>query len=300
MEGLIEPHNLLFLGEGQNGIVLLVNGDIAGRMVVKITFSDPFIKEARIAKKLAVLKPYTQAFIATFDSFEHQGLLESWKPMLPPRDQDGRLIDWEKYEGRKLTYIVMEHSNFRIQYPDKAAPGGVVFWHNVTSENAKKLLFILLHGLYIARRELAFSHNDIHDGQIVLFMRNAKKPVTLGEGYEIRDCPIIPKFIDFGASVMEQEGDLFSDDVAQLVITFDRLYSQTELMETEEFENASGSLRTNWKVIKALLDCSYFAEFHGGPDEVNAICMSCMSRALFTVEATGFHVCSKTCANKIY
>lgn len=310
MKSVSRPHNLTFLGEGQNGIVLLVDGtSVDARRVVKITYSDPFVKEAKIAKQLEVLKPETQAFIATFGWYEREGLEPSWVPMLPPRRQDGTAIDWSKYAHKKLTYIFMEHSNFRIDHPNPSAPGGVVFWQHVSAENAKKLLFILLHGLYVARKRLQFSHNDIHDGQIMLFRRDRNVPVILGREYEIQDCFLIPKFIDFGASIIVgtesneiSQDSMFSDDVGRLVITFHEIHTQDDVMDTLEFEKAAGSSRSNYKVIKELMGIPYFKEFRRTRKREKAVatCIGCMGKATHVIQDTVFHVCGEYCASKIF
>lgn len=130
----------------------------------------------------------------------------------------------------------------------------------------------------------------------MLFKRNPEVPVMLGEGYQIDKCRFMPKFIDFGASIIgNNDEDAFSDDVGQLVLTFDRIHKQTELLESYEYEEAAGSLRTNYKVIRDLLDLPYFAEFHSGPKHVDAICMGCMTRATHKIIGTNFHVCGERC-----
>lgn len=293
------PHHLTFLGEGQNGIVLLVDGSIEGRRVVKITYSKRFKDEAKLMEKLHVLKPDTQAFIAVFGWYERSGLLPEWREMLPQFRQDGSRLDWEKYDREKLVYIFMEHSNFRMAYPNPSAPAGVVFWEHISLEQSKKIMFILLHGLYVARKKLGFSHNDIHDGQIVLFKRDPKVPVVLEKGYTVKECRYMPKFIDFGASTLG--GNKSSDDVGQLVATFHRLYSQEDLMDTLEFDAAAGSDPNDYKVVKELMDSSYFDEFKSDQKREKSIslCIGCLNPATSVIEDTNFHVCSEFCANRL-
>ena len=299
MNGFPPPYAFFFLGEGNNGIALRFADSVSDNNVVKITYADKFPNEAPISLALNDLKPETQAFIHTSRSYERHGIEPSWKHLLPKTHQDGTtLIDWEKYDSKRLTYIFMEYAAYRIRYPNASAPGGCVTWVDLDAEAAKKVMFILLHALYVARRELQFSHNDIHDGQIMLFLRDPSKPIHLGNGYKIENCLYIPKLIDFGASVTgDTKEALFSDDVGQLVATFMKLHPQDDdLVESE----AMGSSRRNFQVVKDLLDLDYFKEFRGGAEEVSSsapICIGCMARATHIMEKNGFHVCGAKCAS---
>jgi hypothetical protein len=303
----ISPGHIIFLGEGDNGIVLGLNGlNHNDRFAIKITYKDKFINEMKIACKLSNLKPFTQAFIHTYGWLQQLGLPKNWLKYLPTIDQKDREINWQKYKIRPLIYIFMEHSTFRLWTPKPVSGNpGFAYMERVSEDTALKLLFILLHGLYIARKLLKFSHNDIHDGQIMLFRRpDIENNIVLSEGFEIEDCPLIPKFIDFGTSVVDDSGNKFSADVSQLVENvFNKslIPSIDELTETKEYENAAASTRDNHGVLLKLLKLDYFVN-HNTIKKTQRTgeilsCMGCMSESTFIVKDTNFHVCDHCCKN---
>lgn len=146
-----------------------------------------------------------------------------------------------------------------------------------------------------SKKRLGFSHNDIHDGQIVLFKRNPRVPIVLGKDYQILNCRFMPKFIDFGASTLN--GD-FSDDVAQVVAVFHRLFPLFNLMDTPEFEEAAGSDPKDAQVVKRFMNVAYFNEFRLKKSRKTKIrlCIGCLAEASHVIEDTTFHVCGERCA----
>lgn len=299
---VFEPGPLLaeetrFLGSGQYGVaILLISTSSKKTYAVKITDSEHHMGEAVIAGQLCVHHP---AFIQTYGWLQFHGIPDLIARQLPERDHTGEVLHWNRLMDKRLLYIFMEHSSFRLApAPGHTLPGSngsTIFWeyfnHN-PRQILHKILFVLLHGLAAARREVQFAHHDIHDGQIMLFRRrDSDEPLTLGK-YRIKDCFVLPKFIDFGmsatnaviqhsgnpnarirligeevsgkeeafrdASPQERDG---TDDVFQLVQLFvNRNSDFSALMETDEFEAAAASSRSNWKVIEALLDAPFFRE----------------------------------------
>jgi hypothetical protein len=307
----IAPSQLLLLGEGDHGIVLLYtkDGNPYQQFAVKITYSDPYIREMQTNCRLEQLKPDTQAFITSLGWRRHHGILDSWLERLPEYNQNEERIDWAKYADKDLVYIFMEYSTFRIRLKKGITPSGntgLVYWEHLNAVNAKKIMFILLHGLYVARKKMQFSHNDLHDGQIMLFARpNPRNPIVLSGGkFVIESCPFVPKFIDFGESVMlNDSGSPSSDDVAQLCATFLNVEAAEpfvrDLMETEEYEIAAGSARTNSSAIWKLLRHKLFAEFYANTQTGAPItCMGCMAIATHVIEGTRHHVCAH-CPKKV-
>jgi hypothetical protein len=287
----VKPNELIFLGKGDHGIVLRLNE----RMAVKITAADPFIKE------MHTLRPHTQAFIATYGWLQHTGIPPSWMRRLPRVNQKGEALDWSVYEGKRLIFIFMEHSSFRMQMPgNPSSDAGVVFWHRLLPREAKQVLFIILHALYVARKRLGFSHNDLHDGQIMLFNRpDENTPIVLHGGrFVLYDCIVVPKIIDFGSSQAGPVGEDFSDDVGRLADTFRHLIPDLEavFMQTEAYEAAAGGNRRDYKAIWNILNSRYFKEYRAPPKpaaEAAPIlsCIGCMGQA--THLSTRYHVCQQ-------
>lgn len=298
---MIEATDLVFLGEGQNGVVLYLNNDLA----VKITYAGDYMHEMQIGCQLERLRPMTQAFVHLKGWNRCKGIPPSWLRYLPRYDQNHELIDWGKYEDKPLLYLFMERGLYRIRLQKGLSPSagnGVVFWEDVSPDDAKKLLLILLHGLYIARKELQFSHNDIHDGQIMLFRRNTTSHIYLCGGLlKITDLPVIPKFVDYGASVVGP-GNSFSDDVAQLGRTFRNIHPDffEEFTESDAFEDAAGSSRDNFEVIHRLMESDFFAEFFHNRREDARLCQACMGLATHIIPKTRVYVCpNKSCVRKL-
>jgi hypothetical protein len=303
MECMPDVLHFTFLGEGQNGAVLLLKGDGDKTQVVKITYWPKFENEASIAQKLDVLRPVTQAFITTFGFQVRRGLPNGWKGLLPSKDNAFNALDWDEYDrAPAIVLIFMEHANHRIAFPNASASTGSVYWHHLNFQEAKQVLFILLHGLMVARKELGFSHNDIHDGQVMLLPILHKKRVLLGTRHHIDHCRFMPKFIDFGASTLDNAGDS-SLDVWQLKNLFGELFNMnTELYETEEFQLAEASDCRDYQVIARILDLPFFSEFQSKNKRTKAsvLCIGCMSSATHLIDDTNYHVCGNPCAHKLY
>lgn len=193
--------SIIVLGFGSYGVVLLLKEEESGReWAVKMTSADYHDNEMHIACQLETLSPVTQVFIHTYGWLMSRGAPLAWRDMLPSHDQSGKELPWHVLESQRVLVLFMEYSRLRMRVSE---PIGNPCWSYMVDLNdrAKKAaLFLLIHGLMEARKQLGFSHNDLHSGQIVLVARNPKNPLRVGS-YCVTHCSHIPKILDFGMSV---------------------------------------------------------------------------------------------------
>lgn len=349
MREVIKTYNTTLLGTGEYGIVLqLIDASNQMSYAVKITDADYHLSELYVSCELTEqCGKRSQAFIKTYGWLQCRGIPDRWGWALPRFDQNRVALPWENLQKRRLVFIFMEHSVLRLEPPPSQnqyprGVNGVMFFEHYNDNPRNilvKLLFILLHGLKVARKRLHFSHNDIHDGQIVLFHRNVDPmiPIVLDGQYEIVDCPVIAKLIDFGMSVTrytkpmvrghfqkaklfsiheeeehaegtsgeeeevdEKDKQLFSDDVGQLVYRFHARNPSVfdALIESEAFEAAAMSSRTNYRAISVLLESDFFSEFKAQPNRIKALCKTCMGEARYTIAGTHLYYCGEKACMK--
>lgn len=160
------------------------------------------LKDIKIACLLNGLSDETPVFVRTFGWIKCKEIPLLWLKGINMKKDAPRIF------STKSTYIfqVMSFSAYT--------------WENaeisLDKEEYRSMLFLLLHGLWLARVRFNFKHNDIHKGQI-LFQTckpNTSILVNIGENKFVLTCKrFVPKLIDFGFASIgkeEEEDDDFS------------------------------------------------------------------------------------------
>jgi hypothetical protein len=205
-----------FLGHGRFGTVIGLSDSVAVkilefRLAAENKRFDPLIvirdvqQELFIACQLNALQKFTPALVRTHGWLISQHIPLSWKPFVKLEQ-----LEYKDVEKHSYMLMFMEH----IAHPFDSKKALVTGYLNI--------IFILLHALYVAKRELGFNHSDLHMGNIMLEVtsnRNVILPmndklsfnVNLPDGY-------IPKIIDFGFSKtnLALDGGRWKNDVATL------------------------------------------------------------------------------------
>jgi hypothetical protein len=189
-------------------------------------------------------------------------------------------------------------------------------------------LFFLLHGLYVAKKQLGFNHGDIHAGNIMVeyFMTASNSTLRYGQYEATVTSKFVPRFIDYGRSTTtthaKNEG---ASDLRQLRKTYDERLeydldnglpgAQDEAIEFNRFVASTKwrELEQQQKVeadsILPLLMHSYFdiSEIQRHQVKRQATepiqrCFSCCSfDPLFQVDLeTPKYFCSDWCYEKIH
>jgi len=102
-------------------------------------------------------------------------------------------------------------------------------------EEYRVMLFLLLHGLLLAKNRFGFKHNDIHEGQVLFQMCTPNTPIVVEVGkqrYTIVCQRFVPKLIDFGLSTIFGEKE--EDE--------DNSYSISNSEEEDDFERVNNGV----------------------------------------------------------
>ena len=178
----------------------------------------------------------------------------------------------------------------------------------------KAALFLLIHGLMVARREFnGFSHDDIHKENIMLQSIELKKTIQLVEGYLVGpNLRFVPKYIDYGFSFVgyeeedeeEEEDELFgstaqtSTDLSSLEYLFEDAFT-AEFFNSREFTTARQSDIKDYIALQTLLDMDFFREYHKTENNhIQGRCIVCSTnRVRYQWPNTDYRFCSKSCGN---
>lgn len=181
----------------------------------------------------------------------------------------------------------------------------------------KAVLFLLLHGLMIARRDLnGFKHDDIHKENVMLQSIEYNSVVHLDDGYTVGPhLRFVPKLIDYGFSKVKYEyedSDSEEDseenrpttDLSSIQILFENNGFEA-FFASPEFQAARTSLYTDYRAIKVLLDMDFFKEYHDNEDRASIRCSVCSASPLTSRHLyyswskcdPNFTFCSIACGN---
>lgn len=223
---------LTILGKGSVGSVFGVyyrdNMDV--QIAVKIlpygkTLKNLTNKELGIACELNSLSSATPIFVTTLGYHVCNKIPYEWKANLDYNEES--------------MYVYMYMARPQVGFADF---GGAIpnAYKVVGLDNrgyAVSLLFILLHGLYVARKFLKFAHHDLHEGNFMFTpvdpskMPNFKLNV---EGVEHKVSFLrgwVPKVIDFGKSTTEKHPDTYAMNLSEDVAKIFRLFKQRKDLE---------------------------------------------------------------------
>lgn len=295
---------LKHLGSGKFGHVFLLSRGKDEEIAMKIMpCNSTSESEIRTACLLNNIRTDTGIFTHTF----------GWLSCSEFPKHFFEYIEPDKRPDPDLTFIYMFSEFVPYAWNDKS------FYYS--DKDYRILFFLLLHGIYVARKELHFFHHDIHDGNIMLrsiFHTETVAVKTSLLEYEISGARFVPKLIDYGEANAKPISTVNKgkvSDLKMLSMEFFRMMTEQDNREARraflkltnpiDFENACKTDASNYEVIEHMLNHSYFdipeIKRIDRPEKRNKTtnrCISCTTAANVEFENTGLHFCSRTCARK--
>lgn len=195
-------------GEGMYGMALrLVTCKMGGRsqdLIVKVGMIDE--TELRIGCELNALYELTPVFPHTFGWLVCHEIPDKWLRTMTLEQLESVKI-WDK---PPLLFIFVQPVDEKwVDFPLR----GVDHAYRTS-------LFILLHGLWVARTRLGFQHNDLHGDNLMLQpqISRRREPVRLqyNQTEVLIDTELVPRIIDYGRSETtknRQEGYACKNDI---------------------------------------------------------------------------------------
>lgn len=278
--------SIAFLGKGGFGNVIALDDiKIKGRpsIAVKILQYDKNAKkELKIGCMLNSLN--SSAFVNTYGWLISTKIPDLWIPY----------INQEVYYNPKsYLFLFMEQSSY--EFKSKSL--------HFDRQGYLTILFLLLHGLYIAIQKLGFKHADIHNGNIMID-KTSEKSVTVeikSQTYQI-DVPnhYIPKFIDFGLSTLNSDKRSRTGVDSDVFYLFQTIIKRAKkrdptvnLEDLESFDDFDDS-----KIEDLLLDPIFYSIRTRSLKKIK--CSMCGAEAKFKWNVNDkFVFCNLLCANKV-
>lgn len=157
------------------------------------------LKDIKIACLLNGLLDENPIFVRTFGWIKCKQIPRLWLEGLNMKEDVPEGFTFKKGKENYI-FQIMDFTSYA--WTDKKIRIGL--------EEYRVMLFLLLHGLWLANTRFGFKHNDIHQGQI-LFQTckpNTTVSVSMGENdYTIECQRFVPKLIDFGLSSLGSDSD---------------------------------------------------------------------------------------------
>jgi serine/threonine protein kinase len=305
-----------YLGKGGSSIVVEVHppNDNTTALAVKVMLlSDrSSINDLEIACQLNGLQKLTPFFIYTHGWFMVDGIPEIWRDTL------------EDYPNR------YDNNTLLCQMMDKSAYNFNDDTVRLTEPEYKQVLYIMLHGIELAKTKYGFKHGDLHAGQILLNV-NRNEQLTISNTV-IQMGRFCPKLIDFGFSTTDLhpersfhsfsqsfstdsgENVSFSKDSDDEEISYriqeddtDKLISIVHAKMDQQLHKKKRS-HNQFFTNRSLKDFEQYAETRNDSyfdsiiikrevEPLNHHCMVCHGEATLKWKNTGYTFCSKKCSN---
>jgi serine/threonine protein kinase len=274
---------------------------------------DNTINDLEIACQLNGLQKLTPFFIYTHGWFILNGMPELWKDT----------IDYypERYNNSSLLCQMMDKS--ALNFDDDTL--------RLTEPEYKQILYIMIHGIELAKSQYGFKHGDLHVKQILLnFNRNDQLTISNTVIQMGRFCP---KLIDFGFSTTDLHPERsfhsfsqsFSSDSGENV-SFEKDNDEEEQSSYHVQEDDIDTLisivyakmdqqlnkkkrsHNQFLTNRSLKEFEQYAETRNNSyfdsiiikREVEPLknhCMVCHGEATLEWQNTGYTFCSKKCSN---
>lgn len=254
--------------EGVNGVVLqLADGDHmkAAKLVVE---TEDNLQELRVACLLKKLHDETPIFSYVYGYLRCsiESIPRSWGPYMKPLPR----------EFEEAARSVEDNSLFML-FMDYAPANFMDINIDLTMEDFKSLVYLLVHGLETAYERIGFIHGDIHEDQILMAPRNAEKALVVGE--KKLHVRFVPKLIDYGYSSEEGTRREHNGDMGTLVyMCRKRLYvmrskGNATVEDVAEFKRHEKSMGARSSYFNSLEDIQ-------PPQENMKRCVLCASHLL--------------------
>lgn len=277
-------------------------------------------RELVVACKLQDVHNETPVFIQVFGYLICSDIPQEWRAFMPSTFNNMDLY----------MFLFMESPPYRM---DSRGPNNGPYEIPLTLHNADRaLFFLLLHGIYVARKHLQFVHADISLGNIMFAERETKEPFrvdVLHNRYEVHFLEgFTPKFIDFGRSSIEgnQDPDTYGyidvDELSKVFLLRDDLKQQKWLLNLRDERTRLGDAFMNnvgltkgpeYKVLGGFLvvfarrmpvpQIQLLKEEDEDDNHIDRrfICTMCDQKSVNVLEGktTDISFCSQHCASKI-
>lgn len=187
LEALESSYNLIgVLGAGNFGVVLkLSDSEKGAHLAVKISAVEHALPTLEVTSKLRRVVDATAVFVPTLAWTVADGIPRDWADRI-------RLVHPVQLEHLQrnglLVFVFMALAPY--EFTDIV----------LLPYEYRALFFLLLQGLYVARKEIAFEHHDLHARNIML--HDVKKTSTLsvqvgGPVFRVTGINFVPRVIDF-------------------------------------------------------------------------------------------------------
>lgn len=260
------------LGKGFYGTTFEVSNEDNRLLAVKVApLNGTSILDVSVACKINSIKDQTGVFVITYGWLLCHNVPEGWRRFIEIDDEAPNL------------FIVMElglgtwadHPTFQL-----------------SKDEIDKILFLILHGLYVAHRDFNFWHNDLHDENILLAAGHPHSiiEVTVGDvAFEIKGLRLIPKIIDFGLAEVSAH-DASYTDLFNLRLSF----SGHPIFKIENYK----SIISTPNGLEVLVMHPLFAKFRVQRSRaVESRCVVCSNVA--TARNKSFKFCGERCFKSI-
>lgn len=298
-----------FAGKGMFGTVVALNDvQFSGKasIAVKILpfsiddseFYEPALvirdveQELFIACQVNALHDWTPVFVQTFGWLVSQHIPKDWKMFV-----DVNSLQYKEVKKLSYMFLFMEQATYKFDSDSVA----------FSVKGYLTLIFIILHALYVAKKELGFTHSDLHKGNIMIDVVHGKTAhLKMDEDTTIvvnLFNQYMPKLIDFGhaKTYKASDGGRNKNDVASL---FGAIYDRA----TKYDPKLDISVITNFKDFNAsledlLLKHPIFDSIRvtsAKRQKVIEKCSMCGSEATMRFETSEkYKFCHEYCANKM-
>lgn len=287
------------LGTGDQGVVFqVVNNKTLKHFAVKVAKSDLFaVRGINIACHLNSINKQTPIFSKTIGWFPCKTTLRKfkWVTDLQLKQKD------IPQSTDPYIFTMIERNEYKWIGDDIVVDDEVGF---------KSALFLLLHGLYVARKEFAFGHNDIHKDQLML-QPNPNRSVHVNiedETFRVNTGRFIPKLIDFDLSQINNDSRLvdsttdLNDDIVQIESIFNKKSPKNkefkQLLKSSEWTNMKNATRFDYDEIVDVLYHPYFDSIlqQETIDPIEYRCSRCAQPAAYNMYGTEWSFCDEICS----
>jgi hypothetical protein len=225
----------------------------------KIAIKISLIKDLGIIYQLNELQNLTPFFIYTHGWFSMNGIPEMWRDTVDEYP--------EEYDHSILLCQVMDLPTYK--FDDKGI--------RLTELEYRQILYIMVHGIELAKTKFGYKHGNLHAGQI--FLRINGNPQLTISNTTIKMGRFCPKLIDFTYDSKEK------DDIDTLIsIVRNKMYQQKNrsLIEFEEYAKIRNDSYFDSIIIKRNVE------------PLKHHCMVCHDEATLEWQNT---FCSKECSD---
>lgn len=296
-----------YLGSGRLGHVFLFSRGKDEQITMKVMpCSKASEDEIRTACVLNSVQPLTGIFTHAFGWLSCSTFPPTLVDYIAPEKRPDSMVEH--------IYLFSEYVPFAWNDPN----------FRFSDTDFRTMFFLLLHGIYIARREMDFFHHDIYDGNILLREVMASESVhvqTTDVEFRVTGMRFVPKLIDYSESKTKplstsSKSRYKFSDLKMLADEFLRKMEEQKdrdarraflkFTNSMEFEDACKQDASNSVVVDELLNNAYFAipeiiRVDRPEKKLKPInrCFVCTTPAPYYFDTTKWNFCSDSCARKM-